>query len=126
VKEKINELLEDIKNSDIIRPQDAARWFVYLIRGKEGREPSWQWIRNNWQWVVDTFGGDKSYDDYPRYSATALTTQSQLDEYVAFFSPMKDITALSRVIAMGISEIQGRVALIDKDGPAVREALKAL
>jgi aminopeptidase N len=126
VKEKIMELLEDIKDSDIIRPQDAARWFVYLIRGKESRDLSWRWIRNNWQWVIDTFGGDKSYDDYPRYSATALTTQSQLEEYVAFFRPMKDITALSRVIAMGISEIEGRVSLIEKDGPAVRKALKAL
>jgi aminopeptidase N len=124
--EKIDQLLESIKDSSIIRPQDAARWFVYLIRGKESRDKSWLWIRNNWDWIIKTFGGDKSYDDYPRYSASALSTKKQLDEYVSFFTPKKDITALTRVINMGISEIEGRVDLIEKDGPAVREALKKL
>ncbi len=124
--DKIAELLETIKNPAIIRPQDAALWFVYLIRSREGRDQSWQWIRNNWQWVVDSFGGDKSYADYPRYSAGALTTRRQLQEYSGFFTPMKDVPALSRVIAMGISEIEGRVELIERDGPAVRDALRSL
>jgi len=120
---KIAELLASIKDAEIVRPQDAARWFVYLIRGRESRDQSWQWIRDNWQWVVDTFAGDKSYDDYPRYGAGALTTRSQLQEYIDFFTPMKDIPALTRVITMGISEIEGRVELIERDGPAVRAAL---
>lgn len=124
--DKIDELLAAIKNTEIIRPQDAARWFVYLIRGKESRDKSWQWIRDNWDWVIETFSGDKSYDDYPRYSASALTTREQLEEYIEFFTPMKSITALARVITMGISEIEGRVSLIERDGPAVRELLKKL
>lgn len=120
---KIAELLDSIKVTEVVRPQDAARWFVYLIRGRESRDQSWQWIRDNWQWVIDTFAGDKSYDDYPRYSAGALTTRPQLQEYIDFFTPMKDIPALTRVIAMGVSEIEGRVELIERDGPAVRAAL---
>lgn len=123
---KVTELLESIKDNDIIRPQDAAHWFVYLIRGRESRDQSWQWIRRNWQWVIDTFSGDKSYDDYPRYSAGALTTRTQLQEYVDFFTPKKDLPALTRVITMGISEIEGRVELIERDGPAVRERLHDL
>lgn len=123
IPKKIEALLGAIKNPAIVRPQDAARWFVYLIRGRESRDQSWQWIRDNWRWVVKTFGGDKSYDDYPRYSAGALTTRAQLQEYRNFFTPMKDIPALSRVISMGISEIEGRVELIERDGPAVRTAL---
>lgn len=126
VPEKIDELLAAIKTPDIVRPQDAARWFVYLMRGRESREPSWQWIRDNWQWVIDTFGGDKSYDDYPRYAATALTTRQQLAEYKDFFEPKKSIPALQRVITLGVSEIEGRVELIERDGPVVREALKLL
>jgi aminopeptidase N len=123
VPHKITELLELIKDSAVVRPQDAARWFVYLIRGRESRSASWQWIRHNWQWVIDTFGSDKSYDDYPRYSAGALTTRTQLQEYIDFFAPMKDIPALTRVITMGMSEIEGRVELIERDGPAVRAML---
>ena len=120
---KINELLDNIKNADIVRPQDAARWFVYLVRGRESRDQSWQWIRDNWQWVIDTFAGDKSYDDYPRYSAGALTTRLQLQQYIDFFTTMKKIPALTRVITMGVSEIEGQVELIERDGPAVRAAL---
>lgn len=119
----IHRLLASIKDNTIIRPQDAARWFVYLIRGKESRTPAWQWLRDNWDWIEATFGGDKSYDDYPRYAASALSTREQLKEYSAFFTPKIEIPALSRAITMGISEIEGRVELIERDGPAVIQAL---
>ncbi|HEU4830885.1 MAG TPA: ERAP1-like C-terminal domain-containing protein, partial [Candidatus Saccharimonadales bacterium] len=123
IPEKIDQLLDAIKNSDIVRPQDATRWFIYLIRGKESRTKAWRWIRDNWSWVMDTFSGDKSYDYFPQYSASALSTAQQLQEYVDFFEPKKEITALTRVISIGISEIEGRVELIKRDGTAVCEKL---
>lgn len=126
IPEKITLLLDAIKDTEIVRPQDAARWFVYLIRGRDSREATWQWIRDNWQWVMDTFASGKSYDEYPRYSATALSTRKQLQQYIDFFTPMQDEPALSRAIAMGISEIKGRVELIERDGPAVVKALHDL
>jgi aminopeptidase N len=126
VPEKINELLDNIKDADTIRPQDVFRWFVYLIRGRESREPAWRWVRDNWDWVETTFKGDKSYDDFPRYSANGLMSRTQLDEYKAFFGPMASVPALSRTITMGISEIEGRVELIERDQAAVVKALLAL
>lgn len=126
VPEKIAELLEVIKDQQTVRHQDVARWFIYLIRGRESRDAAWQWIRDNWQWIVDTFGGDKSYDDYPRYSASALVTRTQLQEYEEFFTPMLDTPALARAISVGISEIQGRVDLIERDKQAVQDALLSL
>lgn len=124
--EKISQLLEQIKDSKVVRPQDASFWFVYLVRGRDSRSLSWQWLRDNWQWIIDTFSGDKSYDDYPRYSASALMSRQHLQEYIDFFAPMKDIPTLKRVIELGISEIEGCVQLIERDGPAVRQALKNL
>lgn len=124
--EKIAQLLSIIKDQQIVRHQDVARWFIYLIRGRESRDQAWQWIRDNWQWIVDTFSGDKSYDDYPRYSASALVTSKQLGEYREFFEPMLTIPALSRAIAMGISEIEGRVELIERDKAVVQKALLEL
>lgn len=126
VPEKISQLLDTIKDSSVIRPQDAARWFVYLIRGRESRAAAWDWIRTNWGWVETTFSGDKSYDDYPRYSASALVTATQLAEYKTFFEPLKDNPSLTRVITMGISEIEGRVELIERDKSAVQQVLLAL
>lgn len=123
IPEKITLLLDCIKDPDTVRPQDVYRWFVYLIRGRESRESAWQWVRDNWNWVEKSFAGDKSYDDFPRYSANALVTRTQLDEYKSFFEPKKDIPALTRTIAMGIGEIEGRVELIERDKDAVQKAL---
>jgi aminopeptidase N len=123
---EIKHLLELIKDESIVRPQDAARWFVWIIRNREGHDAAWLWLQANWQWIVSTFGGDKSYDDYPRYAAGALSTRQELNEYTVFFTPLENEPALSRVIAIGKSEIEGRVYLIEQDGHAVREALSLL
>lgn len=126
VPEKISELLDNIKDPKVVRPQDAFRWFVYLIRGRESRNAAWQWVRDNWEWVEKTFKGDKSYDDFPRYSASGLMTAKQLEEYKVFFQPKTNDPALVRTITMGISEIEGRVDHIERDKAAVIKALLEL
>jgi len=123
ITEKISQLLEAIKNDKIVRKQDVARWFVNLMRGKESQNTTWQWLKTNWQWIEDSFGSDKSYDDFPRYAALAISDDKLLEDYKEFFIPMKTVPALKRVISIGISEMEGRVDLIEKDGPAVRARL---
>lgn len=122
--EKIDQLLASITDATIIRPQDVYRWYVYLIRGKDSRAKTWQWVQDNWQWIDDTFGSSMSYDMFPQYTASALSNKQLLSEYKKFFEPKKSIPALSRAITMGISEIEGRIELIERDGPAVIAALK--
>ena len=126
IPEKIEELLRLIKNSSAIRPQDVARWFVYLVRGRDSRTLTWQWLRDNWDWIEQTFGGDKSYDDYPRYGASGLVTREQLQEYKDFFEPLSSDPALTRAIELGIREIEGRVELIERDKVAVQARLLEL
>jgi len=122
----IRQLLEYVKDPETIRPQDAIRWFAWLIRNRTGRTIAWRWLQDNWSWVQETFGGDKSYDSFPRYSAGALLTAAELNEYRAFFSPMLNDVSLTRVITIGLKEIEGRVQLIERDKPAVVEALAKL
>lgn len=117
-------ILANIKDSDIIRPQDASRWFVYLIRTRENRQIAWNWLKENWAWVEDTFGEDKSYDDFIRYAATALLTPNELDDFRQFFEPMENIPALTRTIKLGITEISARVELIERDKADVLSALQ--
>ena len=121
--ETAEKILANIKNSNIIRPQDASRWFVYLIRTRESRQIAWNWLKENWAWVEDTFGEDKSYDDFIRYAATALLTTDELNDFRQFFEPMMDIPALARTIKLGITEISARVELIKRDKEAVISAL---
>ena len=117
--ETAEKILANIKDSNIIRPQDASRWFVYLIRTRESRQIAWNWLKENWAWVEDTFGEDKSYDDFIRYAATALLTPNELDDFRQFFEPMMDIPALTRTIKLGITEISARAELIKRDKEAV-------
>ena len=116
-------ILANIKDSNVIRPQDASRWFVYLIRTRESRQIAWNWLKENWSWVEEKFGDDKSYDDFIRYAATALLTPNELDDFRQFFEPMMDIPALARTIKLGITEISARVELIKRDKEAVISAL---
>lgn len=121
--EVVDQLLTSMKDSSIIRPQDVTRWFAYLIRNRYSRTAAWQWLEANWDWIEETFGGDKSYDYFPQYAASGLTTADQLADYKKLFEPMLHNPSLSRVIKLGITELEARVQLIQKDGPAVREAL---
>ena len=122
--ETAEKILANIKDSNIIRPQDASRWFVYLIRTRESRQIAWNWLKENWAWVEDTFGDDKSYDDFIRYTATALLTTDELNDFQQFFEPMENIPALTRTIKLGITEISARVELIERDKADVLSALQ--
>ena len=122
--ETAEKILANIKDSNVIRPQDASRWFVYLIRTRESRQIAWNWLKENWAWVEGTFGEDKSYDDFIRYAATALLTPNELDDFRQFFEPMMDIPALTRTIKLGITEISARVELIERDKTDVLSAFQ--
>ncbi len=123
--ETAQKILTNIKRPDVIRPQDASRWFVYLIRTHESRQLTWNWLKENWEWVETTFAGDKSYDDFIRYTAIGLTTGGELADFRRFFEPMLSITALTRTIELGITEITARVELIERDKASVLSALQA-
>ena len=122
--ETAEKILTNIKDSNIIRPQDASRWFVYLIRTRENRQIAWNWLKENWAWVEEKFGDDKSYDDFIRYAATALLTTDELNDFRQFFEPMMDIPALTRTIKLGITEISARAELIERDKADVLSALQ--
>ena len=122
--ETAQKILTNIKRIDIIRPQDASRWFVYLIRTHESCQLTWNWLKDNWQWVQTTFAGDKSYDDFIRYAAIGLTTGDELADFRRFFEPMLNIPALTRTIELGITEITARVELIERDKASVLSALQ--
>ena len=122
--ETAEKILANIKDSNVIRPQDASRWFVYLIRTRESRQIAWNWLKENWAWVEEKFGDDKSYDDFIRYAATALLTTDELDDFRQFFEPMENIPALTRTIKLGITEIKARTELIEQDKADVLSALQ--
>lgn len=122
----IEHLLGLLKDQSIVRPQDFMRWFVWLLRNRHARTATWRWGRDEWPWMQETFGGDKSYDAFPRYVAICLMTAEQLQEYKNFFEPLKSEIALKRNIELGVLELGGKIAHIARDEAAVRKALLEL
>lgn len=122
----LDELIELLTDTKTIRQQDTIRWYVSLLRSREGREATWSWMRSHWNWIDATFASDKSHDYFPRYSANILSTEQQLDEYREFFMPLRSYPALVRAIDMGILDLEGRVTLIQRDIDAVQDKLLSL
>ncbi len=122
----IEKLIGLLKDTSFIRAQDFIHWFVWLLRNRYGREMTWQWTRDNWDWIAKTFKGDSHYDMLPRYIASSLVTSKQKDEFKTFFTPLEAEVALARNIKIGYTELEGIVSLLETDGPAVREALRNL
>lgn len=124
--ETITQLLTLFKDSATIRQQDLIGWFVSLMRGRYSRALTWKWVRDEWSWIQEIFDGDKSYDSFPRYAANLLTKRDQLDEYEAFFAPLRNNPALTRTIDMGLRDLAGRIALLERDTPVVVDGLRNL
>jgi len=116
-------ILKNLLNTDAIRPQDLARWYIYMLRSRYARASTWSWLTSNWSEIRAAFAGDKSYDDYPRYAAGVFFKAEDLANYTKFFKPMMSEPALTRTIEIGIKEIEGRVSLVEAQAPAVHEAL---
>jgi len=116
-------LLDLLKDTSFIRTQDFVHWFVWLFRNRYGRDTTWQWARDNWDWIAKTFKGDSHYDMLPRYIAGSLINSTQLEEFKSFFGPLEAEVALARNITIGYTELEGIVTLLESDGPKVRQAL---
>jgi membrane alanyl aminopeptidase len=123
-KETLNQILEALKNKDIVKPQDLAMsWYLPLLNHDFTQATVWAWARENWDWIKAALGGDMSFDKFVIYPANAFKTAERLAEYKAFFEPQLSDMAISRNISMGIKEIAARVDLITREKKAVEEAL---
>ncbi|HJQ08466.1 MAG TPA: M1 family metallopeptidase [Candidatus Saccharimonadales bacterium] len=112
-------LLARLKDPGKVRQHDVDRWLAYLLRNRYTRTNAWKWLRDEWPWLEKTFREDKSYDSFPRYAASAFSTRQLLEEYKAFFEPLKDQPALTRNILMGIEELENRVVWLEADLPRI-------
>jgi aminopeptidase N len=118
-------LLARLKDPKKVRQHDVDGWLVWLLRNRYNQAQAWDWLRDNWGWIEQTFARDKSFDYFPRYAAVAFSTRQRLEEYKAFFEPLKHWTVLQRNITMGVEELENRVAWLERDIAAVSIFFKA-
>lgn len=121
--EKASQLLERLKDSNLIKPQDADRWLVFLLRNRYVRGTAWQWMVDNWSWLEETYKHDKSYDYLPRYAASCVNTTEYAQKFHDLFDSKVEQPLLTRNITIGAEEIATRVAWLQRDLQSVRESI---
>lgn len=109
--------------SEFVKPQDLAYWFIYSIRNRYSRTVAWQWMIDNWDWITKQFKNSHDYADFPKYSASGLSTREELDKYKAFFEPKLDEQDISMVIRQGMEEIEVRMLWRERDLDAITNML---
>lgn len=95
--------------SEHVRLQDVAHWFVYISMNRYAKTESWNWLKQNWQWLEDNLGHDLGFGRMPVFVARGHSDEAFLKEFRAFFHAVKS-PALERGINQGIEIIQWRSA----------------
>ena len=121
-----SELLARLKNAELVKPQDADRWLVYLLRNRYTRSVAWQWMIDNWGWLEKTYKHDKSYDYLPRYAASVVNTPEYATKFHELFDDKVDQPLLTRNIQLGSAEIATRLAWLDRDLKKVQHYFKSV
>lgn len=111
------------KDATVIKPQDLRSWVGGVLRNPAGEQLAWDWIRDDWQWLDDTVGGDMEFTTFVALGAHQFRTPERLAEFKAFFEPKLNVPALAREIQLGISVITSRVALIAAQQADVQAAV---
>ncbi|AVK99550.1 M1 family metallopeptidase [Pediococcus inopinatus] len=119
----IGRLIEKFEDADTIKPQDLRAWFRGVLANDEGQQAAWDWIRNDWQWLEDTVGGDMEFTTYITVIAGIFRTPERLAEFKAFFEPKLNTPGLTREITMDTKVIEDRVSLIEADKASVNDAI---
>lgn len=117
-------LAEGLSNHGFVRPQDVFRWFAYLMRNRYTRELAWEWVTSEWDRLDKEFGQGKSLDTFVLYSASPLHTKKWQKKFADFFTPKLNQIVLKRNIAVGLSEVEARVAWHDRDLPKLKAYFK--
>jgi hypothetical protein len=110
--------------TDAIRRQDFFHWYVWLLRNRYTRQPMWEWMTKEWDWIVANFGSDKNLSYFARYPGSVFSRPEELAKFEKFFEPKKPIVSMSRDIQLAEAEIKSRVAWRERNETDVTSWLK--
>lgn len=79
------QVLELIK-SDTIRLQDISYWIAYSFMNRHGREMTWKWLKENWDWLRQNLGTDLGFSRMPVYIARSFADDKFTKDFIEFFS----------------------------------------
>ena len=120
----IEKLIGLLEKPDVVKPQDHVRLFVYTRRNPKASAAAFDWMASHWDYI-EKMAGEKTLEDYLRYTANTVKTQEESDKFFAFFEPLKDHPILKRAYTVAETEIVARIKLIEADRAGVYQKLAA-
>ncbi|HJE44594.1 M1 family metallopeptidase [Levilactobacillus namurensis] len=119
----IAKLIEAFEDADTVKPQDLRAWYRGVLSNDAGEQAAWDWLRNDWDWLEKTVGGDMEFTTYITVTTGVFHTPERFAEFKAFFEPKINTPGLTREIKMDTKVIDSRVALIEAEKDAVNAAV---
>lgn len=123
--EQLDEILQALKNGEIIKPQDVRSWYYSLLANPLAEERTWKWLRTEWKWLEKTLGGDMEFNGFIQVTAHVFNSEKRLQEFKEFFQPLINTKGLDREIIMDTKVIAGKVEMITTQKTAVVAAVQA-
>lgn len=119
----IHKLIGVFEDADTVKPQDLRSWYRGALANDAAQQAAWDWLRNDWQWLEDTVGGDMEFTTYITVTAGIFHTPVRFAEFKAFFNPKINTPGMTREIKMDIKIIESRVKLIEDEKATVNASV---
>lgn len=119
----ISQLINKFEDAETIKPQDLRAWYRGTLANEKSQQAAWDWIRNDWDWLEKTVGGDMEFSTYITVTSMVFHTPERLAEFKAFFEPKVNTPGLTREIQMDIKIVETNVNLIEAEKDAVNKAI---
>lgn len=123
--ESINLRVLEIIKTDSVRLQEVSYWIAYMFRNRHAKDITWEWLKINWDWLIDKFGTDiMTYSRFPKYAASSFSSREFLDNYLKFFESV-ETKGIDRSIKQGAETIKWQSKWREKDYPLILDFFKS-
>ncbi|XP_014652500.1 PREDICTED: endoplasmic reticulum aminopeptidase 1 isoform X1 [Ceratotherium simum simum] len=120
-KEKLQWLLDQSFKGDIIKTQEFPDILMSISRNPVGYQLAWQFLRENWNKLVQKFELGSSSIRYMVMGTTdQFSTRARLEEVKGFFSSLKENGSQLRCVQQTIETIEENIRWMDKNFDKIR------
>ncbi len=104
-----------------VRNQDIMRWLVFFIRSQYTREAGWQFMEDNWDWLIEAMSSSKSFSFIPTYCSGVANSDKWAKKYRDFFTPKLTDKILANNIKIGLADVKSRVSWRKREEPKLEK-----
>ena len=116
----IDESLELI-TSEHVRLQEVVHWISFMFSNRKAKAQSWEWLKENWNWLQKQFGTDiMTFMYFPRIAGRSFSSTDFLKQYDEFFASV-DSKGISRAIEQGRESIEWQSAWKERDHSSLND-----